>query len=363
MVGKLVDISINDLILDDQNPRLPKPLRGKDEKSIIEYMLTDASTLDLMLAIGQNGFFPGEPLLVVKEGKKYRVIEGNRRLTALKILKDPSKAPVQKRRVSQIMDSVPYKEKAIDLVPCQVFSDAAPIHKYLGYRHITGIQSWDLTQKASFLTDIYRSEFDDLPVEDASRELAKMIGSRRDYVKRLLVGYSVFESIRDNAFFRIRGLDEESFYFNYIADSLRQPAIKEFLGVDLDDADPVENLDESHLKLWTTWFFEKNDQNKTRIKATAEELKMLNVVLTDERAIGAFAEEGKPLEEAYELTGAIEDVFQGSIVAAINAMEVADSCTHRLTEFYGGLLDDLSTLRRLINKIRKAAEEGLDDDA
>jgi hypothetical protein len=363
MTDHLEDIKLELLMLDDQNPRLPKPLRGKNEKAIIEYMLMEASTLDLMLAIGQNGFFSGEPLLVVKEGEKYRVIEGNRRLTALKLLKDPALAPVQTRRVSQIMQSVTYKEDQIERVPCQVFKDAAPIHKYLGYRHITGVQSWDLTQKASFLTDIRLSEFPSLNVDDASRELAKMIGSRGDYVKRLLIGYSVFETIRDNAYFKVRGLNEESFYFNYIADSLRQPAITEFLGVDMEKVNPIDNLDQSKLKLWTEWFFEKNEQNKTRIKATAEELKMLNAVLKDERAFLAFSEEKKPLEVAYELTGAIEDVFQSSIVGAISSLEIADSLTHRLPKVYGRLSEDLSTLRRLINKVRKATEEGLDDDA
>ena len=361
MNGKLIDINIEDLFLDDQNPRLPKPLRGKDEASIIEYMLTEAATLELMLAIGQNGFFPGEPLLVVKEAKKYRVIEGNGRLTALMLLKDPNKAPVQKRRVAQIMESVTYKGGAIGVVPCQVFKNADPIHKYLGYRHITGVQSWDLTQKASFLTDIHRSEFPKLDVEEASFEIAKMIGSRRDYVKRLLVGYSVFETIRDNRFFKVRGLDEESFYFNYIADSLRQSAITAFLGINMDSLSPVAELNKSHLELWTKWFFEKNDQNKTRIKATAEELKMLNSVLIDDRAFKAFSVEMKPLEEAYELTGAIEDVFQSSIVGAINALEIADSLTHRLPNIYGGCFDDLSTLKRLVNKIRQATEEVVQD--
>jgi hypothetical protein len=362
MNGKLAKISIAELLLDDQNPRLPKPLRGKDEVAIIEYMLTEAATLELMLAIGQNGFFSGEPLLVVKEDDKYRVVEGNRRLTALKLLKDPSIAPVQKRRVAQIMDSVTYKGDKVDQVPCQVFKDAAPIHKYLGYRHITGVQSWDLTQKASFLIDMQRSEFPNLDVRKASFEIAKMIGSRRDYVIRLLVGYSIFETIRDNSFFKVRGLDEESFYFNYIADSLRQPAISEFLGVDMEKVEPIETLNVDNLKLWTQWFFERNDQNKTRIKATAEELKMLNSVLMEPRALKAFSLEKRPLEEAYELTGAIEDVFQGSIVGAIDSLEIADSLTHRLPTFYAGVSKDLSTLKRLVYKILKATDEVIADD-
>jgi hypothetical protein len=291
LVTELLDnIPIEDLILDDQSSRLPKPLRGKSEKQIIEYMLMEAATLDLMLAIGQNGFFPGEPLLVVQEGEKYRVIEGNRRLIALKILMRPEIVPVQKNKVDQIMEAVKYKRDEIDLVPCQVVDDPDSVHKYLGYRHITGVQSWDLTQKASFLTDIRKKEFPDLDIEAASRQLAKMIGSRRDYVKRLLVGYSIFEAIKDSGFFGIRSLDEGSFYFNYIADSLRQPEIARFLNVDMEAVDPVDNFSIRNLETWTTWFFEKNDQNATRIRATAEQLKWLDSVLSEPRALAAFAD-------------------------------------------------------------------------
>jgi hypothetical protein len=46
-------------------------------------MLLDASLIELMLAIGENGYFPGEQLLVVFDpsDSKYRVVEGNRRLS------------------------------------------------------------------------------------------------------------------------------------------------------------------------------------------------------------------------------------------------------------------------------------------
>lgn len=363
MTEYLDQIEIGKLDLDDQNPRLPKYLRGKDEATIIEYMLLEASTLDLMLAIGQNGFFPGEPLLVVAEGERFRVVEGNRRLTALKLLKNPDLAPVQKQRVSQIMEAVTYKEEHVERVPCQIFEDPDRIHRYLGYRHITGVQSWDLTQKAAFLTSIREQEYPDLAVDDASRELAKMIGSRRDYVKRLLVGYGVFQVIKDNAFFKVKGLDESSFYFNYIADCLRQEKIADFIGIDMDSETPEETLDVENLTIWVKWFFEKGSQNNTRIKATALELKMLNAVLSNSRALVAFKDDMKSLKEAYELTGEVEEVFQGAIAKAVSALETADGLTHRLEHVYGGLSGDLQAIRRLANKIRNATEENLDDDA
>ena len=111
-------IPIEKLRLDDQNPRLPASIHGKDRGLIIEYMLMEAATLDLMLAIGQNGFFAGEPLLVVADGESFKVIEGNRRLTALLLLQDPTIATVQTRKTKEVFDAVSYKGEKITEVPC-----------------------------------------------------------------------------------------------------------------------------------------------------------------------------------------------------------------------------------------------------
>lgn len=350
-------IKVRDLFLDDQNPRLPRHLRGKDEASIIAYMLKDAATTDLMIAIGENGFFEGEQLLVFEENGRYRVIEGNRRLTAVKLLRAPELANIQKKTVSKIFEQADHTGEDFDELPCLVFAEVAPIYKYLGYRHITGIQSWDLTQKAGFLTKIREENFNDLEVDEASTELAKIIGSRRDYVKRLLVGYQIFERIHDQEYFGINGLNESTFFFNYIADSLNRGNIKDFLGIDLDDADPIEGLDGNSLDHWTHWFFEKNAENQTRVKATSEQLKLLNAVLGHDNAFEAFANDGKPLREAFELTDDNEQVFLDLIVKAVSSLKTANSMTHSLDEFYESLADDLRSISRLIRSIRRAKEE------
>jgi hypothetical protein len=180
-------------------------------------------------------------------------------------------------------------------------------------------------------------------------------------VKRLLVGFQVFETIRDQQFFRIEGLSEATFFFNYIADSLSRDKIAKFLGVDLDQESPASSLNLEALSEWTHWFFEKNSENQTRIKATTEQLRWLNAVIESPEAFDAFANQGKPLKEAYELTDELENVFVDCMTKAISYLESADGITHKLPTFYPALDDDLRQIAKLIKKIRAAASEADDD--
>jgi len=159
MSAQLQRIKVDKLFLDAGNPRLPRHVRGADEPQIIEYLLQEASTLDLMEAIGENGFFEGEQLLVVKaDAGRFKVVEGNRRLTAVLLLRDPNRAPVQQARVKKIFDEASHKGEEFDELPCAIFDDEDVIHRYLGYRHITGVQPWNLRQRAEYLRSWQKTE-------------------------------------------------------------------------------------------------------------------------------------------------------------------------------------------------------------
>src|SRR5690606_11897920 len=140
------------------NPRLPKSKHGKSEKAVIEFMLLEAATLELMLAIAENDFFAGELLLVVEDKAdpgKYIVVEGNRRLTAVKLLNNPDLTSVKKIATKEIAGGAKFKPLEL---PCLVFEDKNKILKYLGFRHITGIKSWRLLEKARYLYDLRNSD-------------------------------------------------------------------------------------------------------------------------------------------------------------------------------------------------------------
>lgn len=185
-MSKFIYISVDNLVFDTQSFRFSDKI--KSDVDIINYMLMEASTLELMQAIGENGFFEGEQLLVVPQTNgKYKVIEGNRRLTSVMLLNNPKLAQVKKNGVMQVFSESTHKP--INELPCLVFEDENDIRKYLGYRHVTGVKSWALSEKARYLYGLYKDQFADLPFQQACYEIAKSIGSTKNYICRLLTAH------------------------------------------------------------------------------------------------------------------------------------------------------------------------------
>ena len=70
------------LDFDSLNPRLPNYLNKDNDGEVIEWMLKEANIVELMGSIGEQGYFEGEPLIVVPskdKPKHFEVVEGNRR--------------------------------------------------------------------------------------------------------------------------------------------------------------------------------------------------------------------------------------------------------------------------------------------
>ena len=348
------EIHYSKLDLDSKNPRFVPSKHTSNETEMIKWLLLEAATLELMQAIGENDFFKGEQLLVVKNknNDNYKVIEGNRRLASIKLLHDVNLATVKKASVKEIYDNATFRPQEI---PCLVFDKEEGIRKYLGFRHITGIKPWNLNEKARYLYGLYEyeKERDSRSSLDAScKKLAKIIGGRRDYVKRLLVAFMIYKKIEDEGFYSIRDLDETTFYVGYLSDSFRHGNICKFLGVDLLAEKPYANLNKTHLKELIHWFFEKNNQNKTRIKGKSDHLNKLNAILNDKysTALKSFRA-GKTLDEAHKYTEDVDSIFSDRINESKRNLETADSLTLDVNSFYSELDEDLIRIKELASKI------------
>lgn len=175
--------AVKDLLFDPLNPRIPKSRSAEGESSVLEYMIGKENIFDLVASIGEQGFFSGEPLLIVESKthqNKFEVVEGNRRLAALKLLNNPDDAPSKKNSVKVLVKDARYYPNE---VPTLLFPSREKILDYLGYRHITGIDQWDSLQKARFLKQLRDNHVsDELQGVDLYRHLAKLIGSRSDDV-------------------------------------------------------------------------------------------------------------------------------------------------------------------------------------
>ena len=83
---------IDNLYLDPRNPRLGRRLNEQklSQKAVLDWMLAEGVLEELAVSFLESGFWTQEPLVVVEErlGRKRErvVVEGNRRLAALKML-------------------------------------------------------------------------------------------------------------------------------------------------------------------------------------------------------------------------------------------------------------------------------------
>lgn len=358
---KYVDIS--NLQLDLQNPRLPKSKQDMDEGVVIEYLLLEAATLELMESIGENDFFVGEMLLVIpneKDKGKYIVIEGNRRLTAVLLLNYPELAKVKKAATKVIFDNAKFKPSSL---PCLVFNNREEIQKYIGFVHITGKKSWRMLEKARYLYDLrYSEKFRSLSFIDACKEIARVIGSRSPYVRKMLTSYKLYTVIEDEKFYQIDGLSDSTFFLNYFSDGLQKENIRKYMNVDLDAEEPLAELDAEHLKELVTWWFKKNE-GVSRVLGDSDGMKKLNEVLGNEVALAAF-KKGVNIDTAYELTNDIDLQFERKVKESLRAMEQADRLSNKVKSFYSDLYDDLKSVRQIaakINDFRTRREQNGDE--
>ncbi|MGN6639697.1 MAG: ParB N-terminal domain-containing protein [Mucilaginibacter sp.] len=356
-------VETKNLHFDPENPRLPNTVNGNDEEAVINWMLDKENLTELMASIAEKGFFPAEPLLVeaINGSDQYKVIEGNRRLTAVKILLKPSLAKIRKNTIDEIIKEG--KEIAsLTKIPVIKFTSSEDIQLYLGYRHITGVQPWDSLAKARYLKKL-KQTLSDNGTESVYRSLAKIIGSRVDHVKLLLTGLDVFERIEDANFFGISGLDEKSIKFGVLYTAINNTNIATFIGIDLDSDKPIAAVKTDELKELTTWMFARNKAGFTRL-GESRNLRLLNKVVDNPRALEAFRKE-KSLSDAALLTDEPVEIFRTSITEALSKIQTARDYMHLVDDansMHEDILLEIRQISKAISNSLKAKFSENDDE-
>lgn len=363
MVGdpkKIEFVEISDLHFDPKNPRIPANVDSNDEEEILEWMLDDENVTELMGSIGEQGFFPGEPLLVIGDGKngKFTVVEGNRRLAALILLDDPTRAPIRKSAAKQLSEEAKERTKNVPIIKYEASED---ISDYLGYRHITGIKEWDPISKARHLKHL----FDGIKkgkLDDKYRHLAKKIGSRMDYVGKLLTGLGLYEKIEENDFFDVHGLNEYTFEFTLITTALGYSNIANYLGLSNSTNLDLKGLKNDKLKQLTTWIYEREkDGKKKKWVSESRDLGQLSEVVANPEALKLF-EEGASLDVAAMLTDYPYTIFKEAVFESKDQLAIANKYLHKVSNPKETIIDILEDIVAMTQDILGGIQRRLSKD-
>ena len=98
----MVEVAIDDVRLDLDNYRIPT--KPEDEAAALQYLFDSEDVMDAAQSILRNGYFDNEvPIVIEAPDGSYVVLEGNRRVSALKALRDPGLAPGHEAKVRQFV--------------------------------------------------------------------------------------------------------------------------------------------------------------------------------------------------------------------------------------------------------------------
>ena len=349
-------LPLDKLLLDPKNPRLPASV-GRDQQSMLDYIALTTSIEELMEAIAQNDFFPGEPLVVTNEGEEFIVVEGNRRLTALKLLQDPSVCSSPGERMRSIASNAKHKPVDIPAIICASRDSVLP---YLGFRHITGVKQWEPLAKARYIEQLFNLTDANLSPKERYVEVARTIGSRRDHIRRNLDALAVYNVIEDNDYYEIEGLNDESLKFSVLSTAVADERIGRFVGTNADESegetstnpivDPAR-LNSEAIKELTNWLYAPDSKGKTRI-GESRNLRLLSAIVNNPRALQAFRS-GSPIKIAYQLTSDLTADFMELLYQADGLLSEASGMVATI-EYED---DGYRVARRILENIRLIGRE------
>lgn len=154
---KNIDLSL--LSVNIENPRFE--MVGS-QREAISHMIDDQGQRLSKLAqdILDNGLNPSDLIIVTKHEKSeghYNVLEGNRRITALKLLANPDLIPDKHKSLLNTFKKLSerFYLNPISELPCVVFDDEQLANRWIKLKHTgandgIGVVSWDAQQKARF---------------------------------------------------------------------------------------------------------------------------------------------------------------------------------------------------------------------
>jgi hypothetical protein len=226
-----ISIEIENLLLDPNNPRfadisdesLNIPFtRFSDteiQKNAFNKMMNPRfDVISLANSIETVGFVPVDNIVTKKcNGSSLVVVEGNRRVTAIKHIINQYKIGQSLLTEDKINELSVIDVLVIDTVEDETESIGKIIQ---GIRNVSGIKEWDAYQKAQFISEMIEKG-------KAPGVISKMIGMSVKDINRYYKTYSAMSQFKSDDEYSSKWKHS---YFSYFDEVLKRPVLRTYLG-------------------------------------------------------------------------------------------------------------------------------------
>ena len=366
-IREVRSVSVDSLVLDWRNPRLIGLDVDASESEIIAQLYRDEDLSELLQSIAANGYLDIEPLVVVHDGRDHlTVLEGNRRLAAVRLYRDPELA----RRVTAecgvriVVPEMPHEHRpTLERVSVYRVAVREDSWSFIGFKHINGAARWESYAKAKFAAEWYRQD------ETSLAEIAGRIGDKHDTIKRMVNAVYVLEQAENGGVFSIEDRVTQRFSFSHLYTALSRAPYMDFLGLEAawsrfdpkSDPIPEEHLD--RLKEVLHWIYgSKAESVEPVIQSQNPDIKRLAEVLNSPEGL-LVLRETRSLANAHASTQSVERKFSGALLRARDEIRDAsnnlrgfDGKDTTLVEIAGDVSETAQAVHlRLMRRVRDAA--------
>jgi hypothetical protein len=357
---KWKDVDPRTLVFDIHNPRfMDEPPRTEEE--IIKYLSDYADVDELIQSIMSAGYIDFEPLIVLRDGNV--VLEGNRRLAALRLIDDAKLRERLKIRLPDIDDPAAFP-KTVRVVLVDNRDEA---RGYIGFKHINGPFKWDAQAKAQYAAE-WLGEGGN--IETISRTL----GDNHSTVRRLVNGWFALKQARELGF-NIDQISRKPFAFSHLYTALTRPDVRKFVGLNGEDlsappkVNPIPKDHEEQFMTLMSWLYGQEDRGEpTLIRSQNPNLNQLTRVLGNTEA-RLMLMTTRNLETAHERLEPQSKRFDEALVKTATSCEDAakyvsayegDPTLLQMAESIANKIDSLLLVMREKagqGKVRKSSRE------
>ena len=362
--SSVVRVPVDWLVLDRRNPRLTTVTDDASDEEIIAQLYRSEDLAELLQSIVANGYLDIEPLIVLEENGTLIVLEGNRRLAAVRLFREPDLAVriADRQRVRITLPDISEQHQStLDHISVYRVASREDARSFIGFKHINGAAKWESYAKARFAADWYRGGGISLS------NIASCIGDKHDTVKRMVNAIYVLEQAQSAGVFNIDDRVNPRFNFSHLYTALSRGPYMEFLGLDevwsryRPTPDPVPRNRIDRLSEVLRWIYgsKENDLQPVVISQNPH-IKHLGEVLTSAEGLMVLRATGS-LAEAHSSTQPADRKFSEALLRARREIRDASNSLRgfddRDVSLIGIAEDICETAQAILDRMKRRVRE------